>query len=243
MKKIRFTFCRAKCAIYLSNVEIEKLFITAFKEVQDKMRVAYSSESNPKMLLDFALNLPIGIESIGEVAEVVMAEDIKIPFFIKALNEVLPQGIAVLSAKYIDTDEQEESQENVYKNSTIPEPKLCDKVYRVTYEIWFIYNENEFKGKNKRQIEDIKKWYVDRMREFLSQSSIYIVRKNGDKAERLNIKQQINAFSFMLDDSLLITIDAGIKSALTPSDIIRGYEEYAGQPIDYSVRRRQIFIK
>ena len=238
MKKIRFTFCRAKCAVYLSNVEVQKVFLAAFKLVQDKMQVAYSSDTNHKMLLEFALDLPVGMESIGEVAEAIMNEDIKIPFFVKALNEVLPKGIVVLSAQEVEMDNDLNNSNNI-----IPKATLYNKVYSVTYEIWFDYSEKEFEGKNKREIQDIKRWYVDRMQEFLTQPNIYIVRKNDDKVDRLNIKQQLHDFSFMLDDSLIITIDAGMKTTLTPAEIMRGYEEYSGKPIDYSVRRRKIFIK
>lgn len=228
MKKIRFTFCRADCIKYLSNIEIEKMFVKAFNFLKDKMKVAYSNESNSTPKLDFALDLPIGMESIGEVAEVEMEEDIKIPFFIKALNEVLPQGVAVLSAEYVDTEDNE----NLYLH-------VCSAIY----EIWFIYGQKDFDDKNKRQIEDIKKWYIDRMREYLSQNKIYIVRKKDDKVERMNVKQEISGFSFRLDNTLIVTMDAGQKSNLTPEDIMKGYDEYSGQHIDYSVRRRKIYIR
>ena len=202
------------------------------------MQVAYSKDMNHKMMLEFSLDLPVGMESIGEVAEVIMNDQVKIPFFVKALNEVLPKGIAVLSAQEIEFDDDSNN-----SNNLVPKATLHDKVYRVTYEIWFDYNEQEFKGKNKREIQDIKRWYVDRMQEFLTQPSIYIIRKNDDKVDRLNIKQQLHDFSFMLDYSLILTIDAGMKTTLTPAEIMRGYEEYSGKPIDYSVRRRKIFVK
>lgn len=228
MKKIRFTFCRGKKATYLSHVEIEKIFIKAFNFLKDKMKAAYSHESIARPELDFALNLPISMESIGELAQISMLEEIKIPFFVKALNEVLPEGIAVLSASYVENDDN---------------LKLYDQVKSVTYEIWFIYKDDEFKDKNKRQIEDLKKWYIDRMREFLSQDKIYLVRKSADRTERINIKPLIQNFSFMLDDSLIITIDAGQKSTLSPYDIMKCYNEYAGQYIEYNVRRKKIFTR
>ncbi|MNP37854.1 hypothetical protein D3C76_1313260 [compost metagenome] len=116
------------------------------------------------------------------------------------------------------------------------------RVYAATYEIEFLYDDNIFFGKNKSQVEDIKKWYVIKMHEYLSQTNISVIKKSINRMERIDIKPQIIEYDFLLDGSLQITVDEGPTSNLKPENIMIGYNEYIDQEIEFNIKRTKILF-
>jgi radical SAM-linked protein len=79
----------------------------------------YSEGFNPHPKLSIAYPLSLGVESIGEIAEVEVIEDINISEFIDKMNKCLPDGMAITEAsEYLD-------------NRAVPS-MVCSQVYRFT---------------------------------------------------------------------------------------------------------------
>ena len=100
------------------------------------------------------------------------------------------------------------------------------RVYASTFLITFIYDENKFKDKSKKEIEDIKKRYQDKMENFLSQRNILVLKKSKNRLERIDIKTMIINYEFTMDGSLEITVSSGSNNNLKPTFIMDGYNEY-----------------
>ena len=120
------------------------------------------------------------------------------------------------------------------------EKNIMSRVYAATYSITFVYNEEKFKDKTKRQVEDLKKYYQSKMNEFLNQREILVLKKSKERMERIDIKTQIFDFEFLLDGTLEITVSTGSKSNLKPDFIMSGYNEFIDEQMDYEVKRTRI---
>lgn len=222
MEKVRFIYSKSKEAKYISQSDLPKVFEKIFKRAQ--ISVLYSKTNLSKPEMSFASQLPITFESTGEVLDVVITEKYPIAFLVREVNKVVPSGITILSAEYVDMVGQD----------------ISYKVYASVYEIGFIYNEKIFVDKTPKQIEEIKKWYKDKMNEYLSQDYILVLKKSKDRMERIDIKPQIFNFSFSLDNNLQVTVATGLRDNLNPDYIMTGYNEYIDQEIDYNVKRLKI---
>lgn len=226
MEKLQIIYSKSQEAIYLSHLDIVKIFEQAFSRAD--IPVAFSNGFNPRAEIVFAHPLSVGIESTGEILEAKLTEKVETPYLIKQLNRVLPNGITILSAEYVNDDKR----------------SIMAKVYAATYVITLVYNKEMFKDKTKAQIENIKNEYKRKMEDYLEQKNILVLKKSKNRMERIDIKQQIITYDFSLDNSLEITVLAGSNSNLKPSTIMDGYREYIDEPtIEYNVKRTKILYK
>lgn len=134
MDKLRVVYSKSKEAIYLSHLDMIRVFETSLARAN--ILVEHSNGYNPRPELVFAHPLSVGIESTGEIFEVSLVEKLEIPYFIRELNRVLPSGITVLSAEYVNEDEK----------------NIMSRVYAATYIIDLIYPEDKMSKLNKREI-------------------------------------------------------------------------------------------
>lgn len=222
MEKLRVIYSKSKEAIYLSHLDTLKVFCEALSRAN--IPVEFSKGYNPRPEITFAHPLSVGIESTGEIFEVILSEFIEPSYFIKEINKVLPSGLTVLTADYININEK----------------NIMSRVYASTYLITFIYSEELLKDKTKREVEDIKKYYQKQMEKYLSQRNILVLKKSKDRMERIDIKTQIMNFEFTLDGSLEITVSSGSKKNLKPNFVMDGYCEFIDDSLEYEVKRTRI---
>ena len=222
MEKLRVIYSKSKEAIYLSHLDMIRVFETSLARAN--ILVEHTNGYNPRPELVFAHPLSVGIESTGEIFEVSLVEDLEIPYFIRELNKVLPSGITVLSAECINKDEK----------------NIMSRVYAATYIIDLVYLEDKISKLNKREIEDLKEDYKKKMDEYLSQDNILVLKKSKDRMERIDIRPQIIVYDFTLDRGLEITVSTGSRDNLKPDTIMAGYIEYINEDIKYNVKRTKI---
>lgn len=222
MEKVRFIYSKSKEAKYISHSDLPKVFEKIFKRAG--ISISYSKSSSAKPEISFASQLPITFESIGEIVEVIINEKYPIAFLIREVNKVVPSGITILSAEYVE----------------LAGADIIYKVYGSIYEIECIHEDKVFIDKNPKQVEEIKKWYKEKMNEYLSQEYILVLKKSKDRMERIDIKPQILGFTFSLDSNLQVTVSTGLKDNLNPDYIMAGFDEYINQELDYNVKRIKI---
>jgi len=222
MEKLRVIYSKSKEAIYLSHLDVSRVFQQAL--VRADMGVEYSKGFNPRPELVFAHPLSVGVESTGEIVEIILNEKVDTRYFIREMNKVMPSGITILAAEYID----------------IQSKNIMSRVYAATYLITFVYNEEKFKDKSKREIENIKKDYKEKMKKFLEQREILVLKKSKNRMERIDIKTAIFDYEFLLDGSLEITLSTGSKNNLKPDFVMSGYNEFIDEEMDYELKRTRI---
>lgn len=224
-KLLRITFSKSKNAVFLNHIDVINIFEQAF--IRAGVKIKYSEKKKSKPLIVFADPLSKGIESVGEIIDVSIVEKLDISYFIKQINKVLPSGITVLNAEYAVDDGI----------------NLMDKVYASTYLISIIYDENKFKNKNKKQIELMREKYKEKLKEYLEQDKILVLKKWDARMERIDIKAEIINFDFLIDGSLEITICSGFRKRLDPANIMVGYSEYISEDVKYNIKRTKILYK
>ena len=225
MENLRVIFSKSKSAINFTHIDVIRTFEEAFFRTDIKIR--YTDKKKPSPLITFADPLKKGIESVGEVMEISLVERLDIPYFVREINKVLPAGITVLNAEYVLDDGI----------------SIMDKVYASTYLISLIYDKRKFVDKTPRQIEEMKKNYQNKLNEYLEQDRLLILKKSKARMERIDIKQDIINFDFLIDGSLEITVCSGLRKKLDPSNIMVGYSEYISENIKYNLKRTKILYK
>ena len=223
MERIRVVFSKAKEAVYMNKEDL----ICVFENSLNRANILFNYLDDKTPDFTFAYPLDVGMESVYEMVDIVLKENLQISYFVKELNKNLPSGITCLLAEYIDMNAK----------------SIEMSVFASVYVIHFIYDENEFIDKSKKQIQEIKDYYIKKMKEYLSQYVITIVKKSDGMQEKINIKDKIKDYSFMIDGGIELTLDTGIRGNLSPDEIMQGYNEYINKNMDYNVKRIKILYK
>lgn len=225
MENLRVIFSKSKELIKLNHIDVIKIFEEAFLKADIKIK--YTEKKKLNSLITFADPLSKGIESVAELMDVVLVEKVDITYFVREINKVLPSGITVLNAEYVEDDGI----------------SIMDKVYASTYIISLIYDEKKFLDKTPRQIEEIKKYYQNKLNEYLEQDRLLVLKKSKSRMERIDIKQDIINFDFLIDGTLEITVCSGLRKRLEPSNIMVGFNEYISENIKYNLKRTKILYR
>ncbi len=114
MNNVRIFFAKTGRAIYISHLDLYRVFQRAVKRC--KLPVWETQGFNPHIYITFALPLALGTEGICESLDTKLTEDISFEEICERLNSALPRDIRVLSAA-----------EPVYKNTDIEksEYEIC----------------------------------------------------------------------------------------------------------------------
>ncbi len=225
MYKLRIVYSKTKEAAYISHLDLISVIERAFRRLNIQM--IYSNGFSPRPDITFAAPLSVGIESTGEIFEIVIEEKLDIPYIVKNLNTEMPSGIIVLNAEYVELEGK----------------NIMARAYASIYEIRIVFGEKEFDGKNKKEIEEIKKWYKESMQQYLMQSNILVIKKSKNRMERIDIKPGIIDYEFLIDGALKVSLFTGQDNNVKPDNIMVGFIEYIGKEVEYEIKRIKILIK
>lgn len=219
LNKIRFTYSKSKLALYLTNDEVE-IFI---KKALKKSNINFDEK---RKIIDFALNVELGMESTGEIGIITLKDDISIPFFMKALNENLPEGLTILSAKY-------EEPFNLVK--------LNKRVSSTDYQIKFNYTKELLENKTQNEINLLEKDYEAKMKEYLSNNEVLVTKKSKGRMEKIDIKPNILDFNYEFN-TLNVRLSTNNAIAVNPETLMEGFSEYIDDKVYFNAKRTRINI-
>lgn len=225
MYKLRVTYSKSKEAKYISHLDLIKVIERTFRRLDIKL--IYSKGYNPRPDITFAAPLAVGIESIGELFEIMLEERLDITFLVKSLNKELPSGIIILNAEYVAADGK----------------NIMSRAYASIYEIRILDNEKEMSKLTIKQKEELKQWYKQSMEEYLEQSNILVLKKSKNRMERIDIKPGLIDYEFLIDGGLKVSVYTGQDKNVKPDNIMIGYIEYIGKKVKYEIKRIKILIK
>lgn len=220
MQKIRYTYTKSKLALYLTNDDMILLFEKALKK--SKIVIKYNKKNKP--CIEIASDIQLGVESTGEIAEVILEENIDTNYFVKILNDNLPQGVTILSAYVVEP---------------IDMLKLKNKVISSDYEIKFNYTKELLENKTNTEINLIEKEYEKKMNDYLSAPQILVTKKSKNRMEKIDIKPLILDFKYDFN-TLDITLVSNDKQNLNPETLMKGFSEYMDSNIYFDARRTKI---
>ncbi len=95
-KNIRVFFSKTGRAIYISHLDLYRLFQRAIKRA--KLPIWETEGFNPHVYITFALPLALGTAGVCESLDTKLIEDISTDELVQRFNEALPRDIRVISA-------------------------------------------------------------------------------------------------------------------------------------------------
>lgn len=220
MEKIRFTYSKSKLALYLTNDDLIRLFEKTFKKAN--IEIDYYKKNSPK--IELASPLELGVESVGEIAEVVLKESVDISYFVKILNDNLPNGITILSASKVEP---------------LDLVKLPAKVVSSDYEIKINYIKEILENKTTTEINYLERGYQDKMKEYLGSDEVLVTKKSKNRLEKVNIKPLILDYKYNFN-TLDVTVVSNEKENLRPETIMEGFSEYIDSKVYFDAKRTKI---
>jgi len=220
LEKIRFTYSKSKLALYLTNDDLIRLFEKTFKKAN--IEIDYYKKNSPK--IELASPLELGVESVGEIAEVVLKESVDISYFVKILNDNLPNGITILSASKVEP---------------LDLVKLPAKVVSSDYEIKINYIKEILENKTTTEINYLEKGYQDKMKEYLGSDEVLVTKKSKNRLEKVNIKPLILDYKYNFN-TLDVRVVSNEKENLRPETIMEGFSEYIDSKVYFDAKRTKI---
>ena len=96
MDKIRLRFTKTGRAVYISHLDLVRTVQRALNRAGVPVR--YSSGFNPHALISVLLPLSIGVESLCDLMDIRVREEVDLTSLPAKLTAVMPEGISILSA-------------------------------------------------------------------------------------------------------------------------------------------------
>lgn len=95
MDKLRLLFKKTGRAVYISHLDLMRTMTRAFRRAGCMLK--YSEGFNPHPNISIALPLSVGMESVCEIMDFKLAEEIEPEAILRALAPQLPEGIEAIS--------------------------------------------------------------------------------------------------------------------------------------------------
>lgn len=201
--KVRLRFSKTGPLKFIGHLDVMRYFQKLFRRAN--IPVSYSEGFSPHQILSFSHPLPLGMESTGEYADIVLSDSISTQDALRAIKEQSVSGISVMSFKMI--------------------PDKCENamasVRASRYQVDFI-NGNPFENINV---------LID---EILSCPEI-LVNKKTKKSEKIeNIRPLIFELKAVKENPLCLEmlISSGSVSNLKPELVIEALSQKSDTSID-----------
>ena len=154
----------------------------------------------------------------------VLKESVDISYFVKILNDNLPNGITILSASKVEP---------------LDLVKLPAKVVSSDYEIKINYIKEILENKTTTEINYLEKGYQDKMKEYLGSDEVLVTKKSKNRLEKVNIKPLILDYKYNFN-TLDVTVVSNEKENLRPETIMEGFSEYIDSKVYFDAKRTKI---
>ncbi len=219
MYKILCKYTKTGNLKFISHLDILRLMQRAI--CRAKLPAKYSEGFNPHIKIAFGFPLSLGVESIGEYFELELTEKLDIEKIVDALNNVLPNKIRILGAKYYDGKESLMSISNYAEYLINIESNSLDIEYlnnlltKMTKEGLMYMKEKMNKSKNKLVKKEIN------TKDFIHYASV----KKINKDNKVELEYPIKA-------KLEIVFKTSGEGSMKVSDFVKLLEENA-VVIDY----------
>lgn len=97
MAEVRLLFKKTDEAVFISHLDISRLFVRALNRAG--IKVKYTNGFNPHAYIVFAIPLSLGYESVCELVDFEVISDETNEEIVKKLNRAMPGGIEILECR------------------------------------------------------------------------------------------------------------------------------------------------
>lgn len=207
--RVRIRFSKTGALVYIGHLDVMRYFQKLFR--RSGIPVKYSEGFSPHQILSFSDPLPLGMESIGEYAEVELTERISTSEALTNLRSQSVPEIEIMSFKELD-----DGCENAMAS-----------VRAARYSLVF---------KEKTAQEKIRN-AIDR---FCCEDVVTVTKKTKKNETEINLRPLVYELKFTDDDCLEMLISSGSRDNIKPALVINALCAYTDPAVaddDYTVKR------
>lgn len=215
--KYLFTFQKTGLMVYISHLDLQRLFRRTIKSCGYK--IIYSQGFNPHPKMSIAQPLSLGYEGLKEYLEVELESSENPDFIRDNLNNNLPEGVKILSAKILSDDIK----------------SIASLTISAAYSV-------DFSGADILLSED-------KLNNFMLQEEVYVKRRQKKTKKMVEVPVKNKIKSMKIEDAVLkFIVDCGSNSNLNPEALLRsfllycGYDDLDGIIEKIKITRNNIFL-
>lgn len=199
MLKVRIKFRKYGIMRFIGHLDVMRFFQKAMRRAE--IPIAFTSGYSPHMIMSFAQPLGIGLTSDAEYMDIELAEPISSAKAVQALNQVMAEGIEVLSFRQIAEDK---------KSSGMTIVAAAD--YLVTL----------------KEGTKLPGFWAEELGNFLSASEILIMKKTKRSEKETDIRPMIYQME-VRPNGMYLKLAAGSEANLKPDLVMDAFYEKSGQ--------------
>lgn len=211
--KARIKFKKYGVMKFIGHLDIMRYFQKAMRRAD--IPIAFSGGYSPHMIMSFANPLGVGVTSDGEYFDIELTEPIASDVAVKRLNDVMVEGMEIVSFVEISEDK---------KKTGMAIVAAADYVSTV---------------KNGELPADWK----EKAKDFFAQDEIIITKKTKKSEKEVNIKPMIYQFE-VRENSLYSFVATGSVENLKPGLVMEAFLNYLGidsSSITFSHQRLEVY--
>lgn len=221
--KARIKFRKYGVMRFIGHLDVMRFFQKAMRRAG--IPIAFTEGYSPHMIMSFAQPLGVGVTSDSEYLDIELKEAIASGQAVSQLNEVMVEGIDVLS--FLE----------------IPDDKKCSGMTIVAaagYEVSFLESAKSVDNKTELPPECGK-----HIREFLLEPQIMVLKKTKRSEREVNIRPMIYQMSIS-GQKIELLLAAGSEENLKPDLVMDTFLKYAGydaEQIPLHYHRTEVYAR
>jgi len=189
--RVRLTYEKVGRSRYISHLEIIDVFVAALRRAC--LPIAFSGGFRPQPRLRFSPGLPVGAESLCEVIDVDLIEDVPAAAVAAALATELPEGMRIRNAEWVSL------------RSPSPDRDLTGFRYRVDIG---------------RVVAARGAWIDARVDEFRGAASFPVIKRTGKGDSEIDARALVDRLERVDLEHLEIDVAFGERGSVKPSDVL-----------------------
>lgn len=213
--KVRIKFAKQGAMKFIGHLDIMRYFQKAIRRAE--IPIAFTEGFSPHMIMSFASPLGVGITSDGEYMDIEVRDEIPSTEAVKRLNNVMVDGMQVLSYRQI------------------PENKASKAMSLVAAADYTVSFREGFEPKGD---------WRSKFPKFISQSSIIILKKTKKSEREVDIKPLIHELRLTDDDNVFLRLSAGSVDNLKPDLVMEAFFAFLGEelaPFGLLINRDELY--
>lgn len=195
--KARIKFKKYGVMKFIGHLDIMRYFQKAMRRAD--IPIAFSGGYSPHMIMSFANPLGVGVTSDGEYFDIELTEPISSDVAVKQLNNVMVEGMEIVSFVEIPEDK---------KKTGMAIVSAADYISSV-------------------KSGELPIDWKDKAKAFIAQEEIFITKKTKKSEKEVNIKPMIYKFE-VRENSIYSLVATGSVENLKPGLVMDAFVQYLG---------------
>lgn len=221
--KARIKFRKYGVMKFIGHLDVMRYFQKAMRRAD--IPIAFTEGYSPHMIMSFAQPLGVGVTSDGEYLDIELTESISSEKAVKQLQNVMVEGIDVVSFREIPVD------------------KKCSGMTIVAAADYKVSLAQTWKAREEKKA--LPQEWAAKIEAFMNEPQIVVMKKTKRSEREVDIKPMIYKMCAK-DDSIYLFLSTGSEQNLKPDLVMETFLRYLGEePEDhpFHIHRLEVYAK